>query len=88
MELEFSQKIYIIFKLKRTRGKINLAVRVHDLKHPFGRRLRSAGVSLEDRQDLLRHKSGKITTHYPATGTDNLIAAINKVCNTYQPKQL
>lgn len=28
-------------------------VRVHDLKHTFGRRLRAAGVSLEDRQDLL-----------------------------------
>ena len=39
-------------------------VRVHDLKHTFGRRLRSAGVSFEDRQDLLGHKSGRITTHY------------------------
>jgi hypothetical protein len=27
-------------------------VRVHDLRHTFGRRLRAAGVSLEDRQDL------------------------------------
>lgn len=26
-------------------------VRVHDLKHTFGRRLRAAGVSLEDRMD-------------------------------------
>jgi integrase len=33
-------------------------VRVHDLKHTFGRRLRAAGVSFEDRQDLLGHKSG------------------------------
>ncbi|WP_029463622.1 tyrosine-type recombinase/integrase [Rickettsiella massiliensis] len=39
-------------------------VRVHDLKHTFGRRLRSAGVGFEDRQDLLCHKSGRITTHY------------------------
>jgi integrase len=38
-------------------------VRVHDLKHTFGRRLRAAGVSFEDRQDLLGHKSGRITTH-------------------------
>lgn len=28
-------------------------IRVHDLKHTFGRRLRAAGVSFEDRQDLL-----------------------------------
>jgi integrase len=27
--------------------------RVHDLKHTYGRRLRAAGVSFEDRQDLL-----------------------------------
>ena len=38
-------------------------VRVNDLKHTFGRRLRAAGVSIEDRQDLLRHRSGRITTH-------------------------
>jgi integrase len=29
------------------------SIRVHDLKHTFGRRLRAAGVSFEDRQDLL-----------------------------------
>jgi integrase len=38
---------------KRARIRVNLAVRVHDLKHTFGRRLRAAGVSFEDRQDLL-----------------------------------
>ena len=38
-------------------------VRVHDLKHTFGRRLRAAGVSFEDRLDLLGHRSGRITTH-------------------------
>ena len=30
-------------------------VRVHDLKHTFGRRLRATGISFEDRQDLLGH---------------------------------
>jgi integrase len=39
-------------------------VRVHDLRHTYGRRLRAAGVSFEDRQDLLGHKSTRITTHY------------------------
>ena len=56
-------------------------VRVHDLKHTFGRRLRSAGVSFEDRQDLLGHKSGRITTHYSAAELENLLAAANSVCN-------
>lgn len=54
-------------------------VRVHDLKHTFGRRLRAAGVSFEDRQDLLGHKSGRITTHYSAAELVNLIAAAEKV---------
>lgn len=55
-------------------------VRVHDLKHTFGRRLRAAGVSFEDRQDLLGHKSGRITTHYSAAELQNLIAAAEQVC--------
>lgn len=55
-------------------------VRVHDLKHTFGRRLRAAGVSFEDRQDLLGHKSGRITTHYSQAELENLIVATNKVC--------
>jgi integrase len=55
-------------------------VRVHDLKHTFGRRLRAANVSFEDRQDLLGHKSRRITTHYSAAELANLIAAAEKVC--------
>ena len=58
-----------------------LQVRVHDLKHTFGRRLRAVGVSFEDRQDLLGHRSGRITTHYSGAELSNLIAAANKVCN-------
>ena len=69
---------------KRARKKVELTVRVHDLKHTFGRRLRAAGVSFEDRQDLLGHRSGRITTHYSAAEMYNLIAAANKVCETEQ----
>ena len=69
---------------KRARRKIGLKVRVHDLKHTFGRRLRAAGVSFEDRQDLLGHKSGRITTHYSAAEIGNLIKAANKVCEIEQ----
>jgi len=54
-------------------------VRVHDLKHTFGRRLRAAGVSFEDRQDLLGHRSGRITTHYSAAEFGNLLSAANRV---------
>ena len=54
-------------------------VRVHDLKHTFGRRLRAAGVSFEDRQDLLGHRSGRITTHYSAAELHALIEAAESV---------
>jgi integrase len=55
-------------------------VRVHDLKHTYGRRLRASGVSFEDRQDLLGHKSSRITTHYSAPELVNLIEASERVC--------
>jgi integrase len=65
----------------RVREKVGLPqVRVHDLKHTFGRRLRAAGVSFEDRQDLLGHRSGRMTTHYSAAELSELIEAANTVC--------
>ena len=54
-------------------------LRVHDLKHTFGRRLRVAGVAFEDRQALLDHKSGSVTTDYSVAGIEHLIAQANKV---------
>ncbi len=53
---------------------------MHDLKHTFGRRLRAAGVSFEDRQDLLGHRSGRITTHYSSAELQSLYQAANMVC--------
>jgi integrase len=53
------------WKRARTRAGLR-TVRVHDLKHTFGRRLRAAGVSFEERQDLLGHRSARITTHFSA----------------------
>ena len=43
-------------------------------------RVRAAGVSFEDRQDLLGHKSGRITTHYSGAELANMIVAAEKVC--------
>ena len=66
---------------KRARVEIGLPhLPVHDLKHTFGRRLRAAGVSFEDRQDLLGHKSARITTHYSGAELSRLIEAANSVC--------
>jgi len=65
----------------RAREKVELSqVRVHDLKHTLGGRLRAAGVSFEDRQDLLGHKSDRITTHYSAAQFSLLLEAAIKVC--------
>ena len=61
---------------KKVRERAGLPmVRVHDLKNTFGRRLRAAGVSFEDRQDLLGHRSGRITTHYSAAELSRWIEA-------------
>ncbi len=52
----------------------------HNLKHTFGRRLRSVGVSLETRKVLLHHKSGDITTHYSGAELSELINAVESIC--------
>ena len=61
-------------------------VRVHDLRHTFGRRLRAAGVSFEDRQDLLGHRSGRITTHYCAPELVRLLESANRICERDQQR--
>jgi integrase len=74
---------------KRARAKVGLpTLRVHDLKHTFGFRLRAAGVSFEDRQDLLGHKSQSITTDYSAPYIDRLMLAAEKVVDMRQEPSL
>ena len=57
-------------------------IRIHDLKHTFGRRLRAAGVTEEDRKALLGHKNGSITSHYSGAELGHLIEAANMVSVT------
>ena len=57
------------------------SVRVHDLKHTFGHRMRVAGVGFEDRKLLLSHKSDHVTTHYSAPEIGALISASERVCD-------
>lgn len=74
--------------------------RVHDLKHTFGRRLRAAGVSFEDRQDLFRSASG--SGHCPPTcfdlahpgmryaeysGFPFVLAAASCLCDSFSERQ-
>ncbi len=67
---------------KRARDRAGIPqVRVHDLRHTFGHRLRAVGVSFEDRQDLLGHKSMRITTHYSSPDLIRLREAANLLCD-------
>ena len=61
-------------------------VRVHDLRHTFGMRLRAEGISLEDRQDLLGHHSGNITTHYSKVEIKRLIDCVELLCEARRPE--
>ncbi|MEZ2742626.1 tyrosine-type recombinase/integrase [Paenalcaligenes hominis] len=54
-------------------------IRVHDLKHTFGRRLRAADVPFEDRQALLGHTNGSVTTHYSAADLSKLVEYAERV---------
>ncbi len=58
------------------------SIRIHDLKHTFGRRLRAADVPEEDRRPLLGHTNGSITSHYSAAELAKLIEHANKVAKT------
>lgn len=57
-------------------------IRVHDLKHTFGRRLRAADVPEEDRKALLGHTDGSVTTHYSSAELAKLIEYANRVSKT------
>jgi integrase len=72
---------------RRARAKVGLnQVRVHDLKHTCGRRLRAAGVPLETRKTLLGHTNGDITTHYSAPEIQELIDAMELISGTKSGK--
>jgi integrase len=54
-------------------------VRVHDLRHTFGQRLRDAGVPEEDRSLLLGHAVQGMAQHYAAATLERLLEAANSV---------
>lgn len=56
------------------------SLRVHDLRHTFGTRLRSLGVSFEDCRDLLGHKSNRTTDLYCQQSINGLLREVEKLC--------
>jgi integrase len=66
---------------QKSRVQANLpSLRVHDLRHTCATRLRAAGVTLEDRKELLGHKSSDVTTGYSLGELTHLIEQANKIC--------
>jgi len=57
-------------------------VRVHDLRHTFGQRLREAGVQAEDRALLLGHAVEGMPQHYATATVARLVALANRVTET------
>ena len=53
-------------------------VRVHDLRHTFGMRLREAGVSEEDRALLLGHALEGMPQHYATATIARLVEAVSR----------
>ncbi len=65
---------------QNARKRVNLTqMRVHDLKHTFGSRLRDAGVQESNIQDLLGHKQPSITRHYSVPTISKLIRASDQI---------
>jgi integrase len=65
-----------------------IEVRVHDLRHTFGKRLRAMGVTMEDRQDLLGHHAGRITTDYSKVEIAHLIDCVELLCEEKKKPEL
>lgn len=57
-------------------------VRVHDLRHTFGQRLRQAGVSEEDRSLLLGHAIAGMSQRYATATVARLVKAANSARRT------
>jgi integrase len=68
---------------QKARSRAGLAhVRVHDLRHTYGHRLREAGVSNEDRAVLMGHAVKNMSEHYATPTVARLIELSNLVAGT------
>lgn len=56
----------------------------HDLRHTFASRLTMAGVDLRTLQELMGHKTIKMTLRYSHLSPTHTLEAVNKLCLTSQ----
>jgi integrase len=67
---------------QRARREVALpSVRIHDLRHTFGCRLRAAGVTAEDREALLGHANHSRAGHYASADVGRLLKQANLILN-------
>jgi integrase len=66
------------YRKARKRAGLNM-VRVHDLRHTFGQRLRAAGVSKEDRDVIMGHATQEMSQHYATPTIPHLVEMANRV---------
>jgi len=65
---------------KNARRRANLPnLRVHDLRHTFGKRIRALGIEEMDRKDLMGHKNGDVSRLYCAPEIERLCAEVEKL---------
>ncbi len=72
-----------VFELALKEAKIS-NFRWHDLRHTFASRLIRAGVDLRTVQELMRHKTIKMTLRYTHLSPTHTLEAVNKLCLTNQ----
>ncbi|MDQ7970670.1 MAG: tyrosine-type recombinase/integrase, partial [Oxalicibacterium faecigallinarum] len=69
------------YRKARKRADLNM-VRVHDLRHTFGQRLRSAGVAKEDRDVIMGHATREMSQLYATPTIAGLIELANRALKT------
>jgi hypothetical protein len=64
------------------------SVRIHDLRHTFGCRLRAAGVSAEDGAAWLGHVNQSMAGHYASADIDRLVHEANLVLSRQETRSV
>jgi hypothetical protein len=73
--------------LQRARREAGLrGVRIHDLRHTFGCRLRAAGVTAEDREALLGHANHSMAGHYASADVGRLLEQANLILDRQETR--
>ena len=77
----------LLFEQRYGSGESKLdRLKVHDLRHTFGERLREQGINIDTCGDLLGHTVRGVTAHYCRAKSSELVNAV-KMLERYQVPQ-